>query len=73
MSNIVDLAKEADKEIKELKAPVNAFTLQKALQKALKPVQEALQKIREELQEALLSQEEESFSEEEREVPGKED
>lgn len=70
---MVDLAKEADKELKELKAPVNALTLQKALQKALRPISEALQKIREELQEALLSQEEDSFSgeEDERQEVGK--
>lgn len=44
---MVDLAKEADKELKELRAPINALTLQKALQKALKPILATLQEIHE--------------------------
>lgn len=66
LSKAKEVVQEVDSEIKAFKTPVNALTLQKALEKALRPVLSALQEIHE-----ALFQEEGELSEEdiEAEIP----
>lgn len=59
LSKAKEVVQEVDSEIKAFKTPVNALTLQKALEKALRPVLSALQEIHE-----AIFQEEGELSEE---------